>query len=119
MTSYEEVIGWADTIDEVVKQGRMPPWHANPKYGKFANDCRLSEADKKLIADWVQSGTPKGDMKDLPAAPAFADGWRIPKPDVILTVPKAFKVPPTERSNTSSSRSNRFHRRQMGAEPPK
>ncbi len=93
MTSYEDVVGWADTIDEVVRQGRMPPWHANPKYGKFANDCRLSEGDKKLIADWVQAGTPEGDKKDLPAAPAFAEGWRIPKPDVVFTVPKPFKVP--------------------------
>jgi peroxiredoxin len=93
MTSYEDVVGWADTIEEVVRQGRMPPWHANPAYGKFANDCRLSDGDKKLIADWVQGGTPQGDLKDLPPAPKFADGWRIPKPDVILTVPKAFKVP--------------------------
>jgi hypothetical protein len=48
-----------------------------------------------LIADWVQSGTPKGDPKDLPTPPVFADGWRIPKPDVILTLPKSFKVPAT------------------------
>jgi peroxiredoxin len=93
MVSYDDVVGWADTIDEVVKQGRMPPWHANPKYGKFANDRRLSDGDKKLIADWVQGGTPQGDPKDLPPAPPFADGWRIPKPDVVLSVPNSFKVP--------------------------
>ena len=27
----------------------MPPWHANPKHGKFANDARLSDEDKEPI----------------------------------------------------------------------
>jgi peroxiredoxin/mono/diheme cytochrome c family protein len=95
LTSYDEAIGWADTIDEVVRQGRMPPWHADPKYGHFANDSRLSDLEKKTIADWIQAGTPEGDPKDLPAAPIFAAGWRIPKPDVVFTVPKPFKVKAT------------------------
>ena len=30
-------------IAEVVRENRMPPWHANPKFGHFANDGRLSE----------------------------------------------------------------------------
>ena len=30
-----------------------------------------------------------------PAAPTFAEGWRIPKPDLVLTVPKPFKVKAT------------------------
>ena len=95
LTSYEEAIGWADTIDEVVRQGRMPPWHADPKYGHFANDSRLTAEEKKTIADWVQAGTPEGDPKDTPAPPTFAEGWRIPKPDVVFTIPKPFKVKAT------------------------
>jgi peroxiredoxin len=95
LTSYDEAIGWADTIDEVVRQGRMPPWHADPKYGHFANDSRLTADEKKTIADWVQAGTPEGDPKETPAAPTFAEGWRIPKPDVVFTVPKPFKVKAT------------------------
>ena len=95
LTSYEEAIGWADTIDEVVREGRMPPWHADPKYGHFANDSRLSADEKKTIADWIEAGTPEGDPKDMPPAPHFAEGWRIPKPDVVFTVPKPFKVKAT------------------------
>jgi peroxiredoxin/mono/diheme cytochrome c family protein len=92
LTSYDEAVGWADTIGEVVREGRMPPWHADPKYGHFANDSRLSGDEKRTIADWIEAGTPEGDPKDLPAAPIFAEGWRIPKPDVVLTVPKPYKV---------------------------
>ena len=71
LTSYDEAVGWADTIDEVVRQGRMPPWHADPKYGHFANDSRLSAEEKKTIADWIQAGTPEGDPKDSPRGPKF------------------------------------------------
>ena len=49
LTSYDEVAGWADTIAEVVDDNRMPPWHANPEYGHFSNDRRLSDAEKQLI----------------------------------------------------------------------
>ena len=31
------------TGDEVVQAGRMPPWHASPEYGSFANVARLSD----------------------------------------------------------------------------
>jgi peroxiredoxin len=95
LTSYDEAVGWADTIEEVVRQGRMPPWHADPKYGRFANDSRLSAGEKKTIADWIEAGTPEGDPKDLPAPPSFPEGWRIPKPDIVFTVPKPFKVKAT------------------------
>jgi len=95
LTSYEDAVGWAETIDEVVQQGRMPPWHADPKYGHFSNESRLNDEEKKQIADWVSAGSPQGDPKDLPPAPTFAEGWRIPKPDVVLTIARKFKVPAT------------------------
>ena len=79
LTSYDEVIGWADTIDEVVKQGRMPPWHADPHFGQFSNDSRLTETEKKLIADWIQAGTPQGDPRSTQAA-GVCEGCRVPSP---------------------------------------
>jgi peroxiredoxin len=93
LTSYEEVVGWTDTIQEVLEQGRMPPWHADTRYGEFSNDCHLSEKEKQLIFDWIKNGAPRGDPKDLPRPVEFAEGWRIPKPDVVISLPKPFKVP--------------------------
>jgi peroxiredoxin/mono/diheme cytochrome c family protein len=92
LTSYGDASGWADMIQEVIDDQRMPPWHANPKYGRFANDSRLAEEEKLLIAKWVKNGAPQGDPKDLPAMPPFEEGWRI-KPDLVLTMPKPFTVP--------------------------
>ncbi len=84
MNSYDEVTGWGEMIREVVDQGRMPPWHADKKHGKFANDRSLSDDDKKLIAAWVDSGCPEGDPADLPPAREFSDRWVIGQPDQIV-----------------------------------
>lgn len=93
LTSYDDVVGWTETIREVVSERRMPPWHANPQIGHFANDSSLSEADQKLILQWIENGAPQGDPADLPPPPEFVEGWRIPKPDLVLSMPQPFSVP--------------------------
>lgn len=95
LTNYEEVVGWAETIRWVVKKERMPPWHADTKPGQFSNDARLSEQEKQLIYRWVQLGAPEGDPKDLPPPLERTEGWRIPKPDIIISMPKPYHVPAT------------------------
>ncbi len=95
MSSYEEVAGWAEMINEVVAEKRMPPWHANPAYGKFANDCSLSEEECKLIDQWVNAGAPEGDRDQLPEAKKYLTGWQLPaEPDVVFSISeKPFVVP--------------------------
>jgi peroxiredoxin len=93
LTSYDDVVGWGETIVEVTQNGRMPPWHANPKYGHFANDARLSDADRELIKRWVDNGMPEGDSADLPEPSKFVAGWQIDKPDLIYEMPVEYKVP--------------------------
>lgn len=84
LTSYDETVGWAEMIAEVVSDERMPPWHADPRYGKFVNDCRLSDEDKETIYRWVEYGAPEGDPDAVPAPPEYAEGWMIPEPDEII-----------------------------------
>ncbi len=84
LTSYEETVGWAEMINEVVADGRMPPWHANPAHGKFRNDVRLSAQEKQLVQQWVEHGAPQGDPKLLPPAPKFVEGWQIGEPDLVV-----------------------------------
>ncbi len=93
LASYGEASGWAETIGEVVAEARMPPWHADPRYGHFANDARLSDEEKKLIATWVAAGAPEGDPADMPEPPQFTEGWMIPEPDEVIYMPKEFQVP--------------------------
>ena len=56
-------------IKEVVIQRRMPPWHADPRYGKFTNDRRLTQDEIDKLVEWTDDGTPMGDKAELPAAP--------------------------------------------------
>ncbi|QDV25072.1 redoxin domain-containing protein [Aureliella helgolandensis] len=84
LTGYDDVLGWEDTILEVIDDNRMPPWYADPAHGTFANDARLSELERELIATWVENGMPEGDPKDLPEPPVFATGWQMEEPELVI-----------------------------------
>jgi hypothetical protein len=72
----------------------MPPWHADdPTHKKFSNDRSLSAADKDVLVKWATGGAPEGNPKDLPAAPQFADGWMMGKPDAVFTMQEAYPIP--------------------------
>jgi hypothetical protein len=45
----------ARMIEEVLLTQRMPPWHADPHYGKFANDLELSTAETQTLLRWIQT----------------------------------------------------------------
>jgi peroxiredoxin len=95
LLTYKQAKAWSDTIREVVTEGRMPPWHADPKHGKFLNDKSLSKQERETLLAWIDQGCPKGDDKDLPPAKQFRgqEGWSIGKPDIIVTMDKEFTVP--------------------------
>src|SRR5208283_2814975 len=42
LLNYAETRPWAKAIREAVLTGKMPPWHADPHYGKFSNDLSLA-----------------------------------------------------------------------------
>lgn len=95
MLTYEQTRPWAKAIKSAVLQKKMPPWFAEPGYGKFVNDPSMSQNDIDTLVSWVDNGAPRGDMTDMPAPKKFADGWMIPEPDIVFQLPKPFPVPAT------------------------
>ncbi|MBY0525822.1 MAG: redoxin domain-containing protein [Gemmataceae bacterium] len=94
LLSYDDASAWSATIQEVVQERRMPPWHADPKVGKFANDRSLPKEDRDTLLAWIEQGCAQGDAKDLPPARQFASNeWTIGKPDLVVEMPTSFKVP--------------------------
>jgi hypothetical protein len=93
LVTYQEARPWAKAIRERVVDRSMPPWSADPRHGRFANDPSLSRKEIDTIVAWVSAGAPKGDDKDLPPAPKFGEGWSIGKPDVVLSMQEEYKVP--------------------------
>ena len=77
---------------------QMPPWFADPNYGHFANDKRLSDADIETIVAWADDGAVEGDAKDMPAPVKFPEGWGI-KPDMVIEMPKDVPLPATGTIN--------------------
>ncbi|HWG43713.1 MAG TPA: redoxin domain-containing protein [Gemmataceae bacterium] len=93
LMNYNDAVKHARMLKEVTTQRRMPPWHADPRHGKFSNDRRLTSKEIDTLAAWVDAGTPRGDDKDLPKPIAWVKGWKNGKPDLILEMPEAFEVP--------------------------
>jgi len=93
LLTYDDAAAWSETIREVLQDGRMPPWFADPRYGHFSNDRHMSDSDKATLLAWVEAGAPRGDDKEMPPAREFASSWSIGKPDLILGMSKDYAVP--------------------------
>lgn len=71
MKSYDVVKNFAPLIKEKVMTGAMPPWHADPAYGTFANDVSLKPEEASMLVQWINAGAPRGEGSD-PLADLFA-----------------------------------------------
>ncbi|MBZ5595938.1 MAG: thiol-disulfide isomerase [Acidobacteriia bacterium] len=91
--TYSEVRPWAKAIREAVLTRKMPPWFADPHYGKFENDRSLAKDEIDTVVSWVDGGAREGDSKDAPKPVAWVDGWSIGKPDQVFEMPHDFDVP--------------------------
>ncbi len=84
LSNFEDTQGWEAMITEVVEEGRMPPWYANPAHGKFRNDARLTADEKDTLLTWIENGCPLGDESTIPDPPQFTEGWLMPEPDQVV-----------------------------------
>jgi hypothetical protein len=98
LLTYEQARPWARAIKTKTTDKQMPPWFADPDYGLFSNERKLSSREIATLAAWSDAGAPAGNPKDAPPARHFEDGWNI-KPDVIVEMPKPFELPATGTIN--------------------
>ena len=92
LLTYEEARPWAREIKQKVLARVMPPWHIAKNVGikSFKNDRSLSDGEIDLIARWVDTGAPLGDVNDLPPPVEWPDpeAWqlaeRFGEPDLIV-----------------------------------
>jgi hypothetical protein len=93
LLTYQETRPWAKSIRQAVVTKKMPPWFADPHYGKFANDRSLTQSEIDTLVAWVDAGAPEGNPQDAPAPRKWVEGWAQGKPDLIVEAPVAFNVP--------------------------
>jgi hypothetical protein len=92
LLDYEGTRPWARAIKTAVASRKMPPWFADPQFGHFRDERRLSDADLRTIVAWVDAGAPEGDVKDKPVPLAWREGWNI-RADEVFQMPAPYVVP--------------------------
>src|SRR5262245_65832122 len=60
LLTYDEVRPWVQAIKSKVLALEMPPWRADPRFGRFRNDPSLTAAEIASIVAWVDSGARQG-----------------------------------------------------------
>ena len=98
-----------------LRRRQMPPWFADPAYGHFANERRLSAREIETInalgRRWRARRQPE---RRAAGADRFENGWNI-KPDIVVEMPKAFQIPASGTINYKYiAREGRVHRRPVG-----
>lgn len=93
LTSYQEARPWARAIKTKVVAREMPPWFADPRYGKFKEVLALDPIDIDTIAAWVDGGAPEG-AGPAPEPPAFTGAWLHDRPpDYVVEMPLDIELP--------------------------
>jgi hypothetical protein len=93
LLSYEDVKAHAPLIAVAVGSRRMPPWLPDPAYGHYIDEDRLTDAQIRMVLDWIKEGAPQGPTSEIPAPPSFIPGWQLGQPDMILEADRAISVP--------------------------
>jgi len=93
LMTYEQTRRWSRAIEQAVASKKMPPWFADPQYGRFANDPSLSAREVETFARWAEANVPEGNAGDAPRPRVWTKGWNIPPPDAIVRMPKPVPLP--------------------------
>jgi len=91
--TYDQARHFARAIAEAASQRKMPPWFADPAVGHFSNDPSLNPEEIATLVGWSKEDAPAGDPRDAPPPRQWAEGWVIPKPDLVLQMPKPVSIP--------------------------
>jgi hypothetical protein len=91
--SYEQAGRYAEAIRLATANRSMPPWFAVAGIGRFSNDPSLSSEEIATLAAWASAKAPAGDPRDAPVARDWAEGWSIGRPDLVVKMTQAVKLP--------------------------
>jgi hypothetical protein len=87
LIGYDNAYNRRYEIENATGARRMPPWMPDPSYRRLSHERRLSDAQIKTIAQWVNEGAPVGDLSKAPPVPVFSNASEVGMPDHILFTP--------------------------------
>ena len=92
LLEYKDAKTHAKQIAAVTQSRYMPPWLPAPGKGQFAGERRLTDAQLRILKAWADNNAPEGDPQLLPPKPQFTEGWKLGKPDLVVTVDRAYTL---------------------------
>ena len=99
LLTYRDARPWAAAMKQAVVTGKMPPWKADPRYGKWSNDARLTQAENTTIRAWVNRGKAEGDPKECLPQPDSPRAGKSASPMLVISIPEHELAAPA-RTNT-------------------
>jgi len=84
-------------MEEVILAQRMPPWHADPAFGRFQHVRALDPIETQTLLNWVAQGAPRGEGDDplAGAVPPPPVTWPLGQPDFVARFPHPEEIPAT------------------------
>lgn len=92
LLTYASVRQRATQIRAATKNRYMPPWKSEPGRGEFVGQRHLTDAEIKVIQQWVEAGAPEGQPQDQPPVPQWPEQWQLGKPDLIVRPSDAYTL---------------------------
>jgi tetratricopeptide (TPR) repeat protein len=92
LIDYRDVASRAPSILGAVESGFMPPWLPEPGYGDFEGERRLSNGERSLLREWIESGAPEGDASERIRPPPRSHGWQLGTPDLVVEMPRSYRL---------------------------
>jgi Copper type II ascorbate-dependent monooxygenase, C-terminal domain len=93
LVTYDDTQPLARLIADDARARKMPPWFADPRVGRFSNNPSLSPKEISTLAAWAGANAPAGNPSDAPPPRHWVEGWNIPRPDLVIRMPKPVPIP--------------------------
>ncbi len=90
LLTFKDASSHADKIARATRTGKMPPWLPEAGSFGFVGERRLPPDQIETIQRWVSGGAVEGSAVDLPPAPIFSNEWQLGRPDLVLTMSRAY-----------------------------
>ncbi len=92
LLTYDDARAQAEALADATAARFMPPWKPTGGHTEFQEARRLTAEEIDLIQQWVENGTPQGDLNGAPPAPTFSSGWRLGEPDLVVSLDAPYQL---------------------------
>ncbi len=93
LTDFEAVKKRTKTIRQVVADGYMPPWPADPEFSRFKGEKILSGKEKLTLISWIDQGAPEGTKTEPIPQPEIFTEENPEEPDLIIPYADTVWIP--------------------------